>query len=209
MALLSAAPAQGLVWNEVGAAGNLPASAQVTLGVGPLTQIAGSLDELTEVDMFQIWIEDPLGFSAATVSSSLSVPDPQLFLFDGSGLGVFMNDDADSGLSGSQSELPAGHPSGPPAAGLYYLAIGRFDNEPFSDSGRIFMDSIQTTGPADPGGQDPVTSWNDDVIGHPDFETLYQIDLTGARAAVPEPGTLAIVLSGLAGLSALRRRGGG
>lgn len=202
-----ASTATGVVWNEVGSAGSLPASAQVTTGLGDLTRITGNLVALSEVDMFQIRIEDPLAFSAVTVAAlGLHVPDPQLFLFDGAGRGVYMNDDADGGLSGSQSALPSGHPFGPLAPGLYYLAIARFDNEPASDAGMIFPDSIQTAGATGPGAADPVISWNDDVIGSIDFETLYQIDLSGARPA-PEPGTLVILGSALAAWMALRRLG--
>jgi hypothetical protein len=110
-----------------------------------------------------------------------------------------MNDDGGT----SQSVLPAGHPNGPMIAGLYYLAISRFNNDPFSIAGNIFpTDAVDTTGPVSPGGASPVTSWNDDVLPVIDFETAYGIELTGV-AFIPEPGTM--LLSGFGLLAALVR----
>ena len=186
-------------WTEMGSAGRLPSTAQLITGSGPLTEIFGDLTELTEVDMYLIRISDPLGFSTYTLDSIFSVPDPQLFLFNYAGYGVYMNDDGGT----SQSVLPAGHPNGPMIAGLYYLAISRFNNDPYSIAGSIFpLDAVETTGPASPGGTSPVTYWNDDVLPVIDFETSYGIALTGAQF-IPEPGTM--LLSGFGLLAALAR----
>ena len=116
----------------------------------------------------------------------------------------------ESGLSGSQSLLPAGHLYSPVSPGLYYLAIGWWDNEPFSSTGRIFA-ATNPTGTNGPdfgaGGADPIASWNNYVLGRIDLSTNYQIELTGATG-VPEPGTLLLVVSGLFGMFGykLRRR---
>lgn len=192
----------GSVWNELGSAGNLPGTANITSGAGSLDLISGNLMSVTEVDMYQIMISDFASFSAMTEDCIFCVDDPQLFLFDSAGRAVYMNDD---GPSGSQSELPAGSPYGPTADGLYYLAIGWFDNEPFSALGRMFVDSIDTSGP-DVGGSSPITFWNNDAIGRDDLPTAYNIHLAGASFAVPEPGTLVLLATGLAGLAGLRSR---
>jgi hypothetical protein len=192
----------GPVWFEIGSAGRLPATAQTAIGTGPLDVILGNLESLTEADMFLIWIVDPLVFSAITVDTGFNVNDPQIFLFDNAGLGVYMNDDYAGG--GGQSQLPAGHALGPARAGLYYLAIGWWDNEPLSAAGRVFADGSDVMGPDPVGGASPVIGWNDDVTGRIDLPTLYQIDITGAEL-IPEPRTWLLLGAGLAAL-ALRRR---
>jgi hypothetical protein len=198
--------ADSFTWFEAGSAGNLPATANVTSGAGPLSAIQGNLSSLTEVDMYQIRITDFTQFSATTQAGPNFVDDPQLFLFTAAGLAVYMNDDA-PGL-GSQSMLPSGSPFGPTANGLYYLAIGWWDNEAFSAAGRMFEDGTETNGPS-VGGQSPITSWNNDVTGRPDLPTAYRINLTGAAFAVvpvPEPSTVILFASGLVGLLGLKLR---
>jgi hypothetical protein len=129
-------------WVEVGSAGSLPGTANITDGSGSLDLILGNLMDLTEVDMYQIEIIDALTFSAVTLGGVLDVTDPQLFLFDSAGRAVYSNDDAESGLIGSQSELTAGHPFGPTSTGIYYLAISWFNNEPYSIDGAMFVDGF-------------------------------------------------------------------
>lgn len=189
-------------WTETGATGRLPSTAQVAVGSGALTGIFGNLTELNEVDMYLIRITDPLGFSASTLDGIFAVPDPQLFLFNYAGYGVYTNDDGGT----SQSVLPAGHISGPVTAGLYYLAIARFNNDPLSIAGSIFpSNAIDATGPELPGGAYPITSWSDDVLPIIDFETAYGIELTGAQF-IPEPGTMLLCGFGLLAALARRRR---
>jgi len=196
--------ADSLTWAEAGSAGNLPATANVTIGAGPLQAITGNLSTLTQVDMYLIQITNFLQFSATTQAGPNFVDDPQLFLFNAAGLAVYMNDDG-PGLGG-QSALPTGSPFGPSSNGLYYIAIGWFDNEASSALGRMFTDGVATNGPG-VGGLSPITGWNNDVTGRPDLPTGYRINLTGAGfAATPEPSTLILLASGLAGLLSLKWR---
>jgi hypothetical protein len=189
-------------WFEFDPAGRLPATAQNTSGAGSLDVILGELTDLTEVDMFWIRIADAMAFSASTVPDPFTVADPELFLFDRLGKGVYANDDA----NGSQSELPAAHPLGPASAGLYLLAIGRFDNEPVSSSGFIFTQNAGVNGPT-AGGGSPITGWDDNVTGRIDLNTFYQISLTGGEFAnIPEPATLILSGAGLLLAYLLKRR---
>ena len=181
-----------VVWVETGA-GRLPPTAEIVDAPDTVDSIVGNLNELTEVDMYAVLLSDPPTFSARTLESPFNVSDPQLFLFDSSGHGVYMNDDGDG--MGSQSFLEPGHPFGPTSPGLYYLAIGWWDNEPLSALGLIFAGDPGTNGPDPIGGGDPVESWNDDVLGRIDLPTAYQIELTGVGpfAQTPEPSSLALV----------------
>jgi hypothetical protein len=205
--LAASTPAVAAPFIEIGDAGNLPGTANTTDVVGPLTAILGNLsapdpfDALLDVDMFRIYISDPGAFSASTVNSpGLLVDDPQLFLFNSAGIGVFMNDDDPSGLNGAQSALgplPLGF-----LQGVYVLAIGWWDNEPVSAIDDLIFDPVLGVSP------DPVAGWNNDVLQRVDSPTGYQIDLTGAlpATAVPEPATITMTALGLAGVLLRPRR---
>jgi hypothetical protein len=204
------------LWFEAGDAGRDLASANVTSGFGTLDTIFGNLsapdplDAAFDVDLYRIYITNPITFSAATVDSpGFNVSDPQLFLFDANGFGVYMKDDDESGLNAAQSRLPAGHPFGPVSAGFYYLGIGWWNNEPLSAGGEIFssVNIFGTNGPDfGAGGGDPLIGWDDNVLQRADLETAYEINLSGALVAIPEPGTAALLLTVFAGLLASRRR---
>ncbi|MBC7928562.1 MAG: DVUA0089 family protein [Bryobacteraceae bacterium] len=187
-----------IIWEETGSAGRLPDQAQYTLGAGPLSGISGNLLDLNEIDLYRILITDPQNFSAMTSGESDFIPDPQLFLFDLAGFGVYSNDDG-PGI-GSQSELPAGHTFSPLTAGLYLLGIGRFPNEPSSNLGLIFRQNDQVGSPdLGAGGSLPLAGWTDDVDGRPDLNTEYFISLTGASVSgIPEPGSFLLTASALA-----------
>jgi hypothetical protein len=91
-ALMASAGAQ--TWDETanggGDAGDLPATAQVVSGSGPLTAITGAISSSTDVDMFQILICDPAAFKAWTTGA---LSDTQLWLFDENGNALWHNDD--------------------------------------------------------------------------------------------------------------------
>jgi hypothetical protein len=197
LAVASAATAQ--VIEGPGDAGDLPATAQVTAGIGALTSISGTIGSATDADLYQIFITGGGTFSATTASTpGTTLGDPQLFLFNAAGIGVYANDDFGGSL---QATLPAGNPLTPTAPGLYYLAITSFNRDPVSPGGVIFPVGT-LVGPTGPGGGQPVSGYT----GTGGTGT-YAIRLTGAEfAVIPEPGTLTLLGAGALGLLACGRR---
>lgn len=103
---LAGGAALGQTWNEVGDAGDLPASAQVPLGVGSLDMINGFIFGLYDVDMYMIQINDPATFGAETVTTGTFF-DTKLWLFDMHGNGVVFNNDSSSPFSFNSAFGPA------------------------------------------------------------------------------------------------------
>jgi hypothetical protein len=196
-------------------AGSLPGTAEDLSSDASLTEIEGTLAFPDGVDMFKIDISNPLNFAAFTVSvGAFGVPDPELFLFDASGLGVYENDDASA--SNTQSCLPSADAinpcassrggSGPVTPGIYYLAITRSENSPLSDLGEIFspLQSTDVVGPdLTAGGADPVIGWDGDFFTGTDFD-LTQFDIQ--IADTPEPAMWPLLAAALVALSLFRRK---
>ncbi len=188
-------------WTEIGDAGNLPGVAQAVTGGGALNTISGTIGSGDVADMFLINIVNPLAFTA---SASGSI-DPQLFLFDTLGLGIMSNDDGGPGLA---ALLPAGDINGPTTAGLYYLAISDFDQDPTSVSGLIFPNGFGSVyGPTGPGGTDPISGWDPAIIS----EGTYTIELSGVApvgcpTTVPAPGALLLGSLGMSIVSWVKIR---
>ena len=198
-------------------AGDLPGTAQVTTGTTgtTLTGISGTTTAigttgLFDSDMFEIYIANPSTFSASTTAFVVGANnfDSQLSLFTLGGVGVVSNDDAASG--GEQSAIAAGSVTG--AAGYYYLLLSGSGRYATSAGGLIFpnytdgvTDPSATVGPTGPGGGSAITGYT----GNTNEGGRYSIALTGAQFAaftpVPEPGALAYVLAGAAGLALVLR----
>lgn len=202
-------PAHAVTVSEAGDAGQTTATAQVTLGVGPLTNIFGTVGSAADADLFLINITSPAAFSASTVNLGSGAQDTQLFLFTQAGAPVFANDDDAGGLS-LLSTLPAGNSLGPLSAGLYYLGIALSGNEPVNSNAQVLFAlsglSTDLRGPAV--GLQPARLGAWDGSGLAPFGA-YNIQLTGAVAAVvPEPSSLAMFLVGgaFAAAAATRRR---
>jgi len=170
------AVAQAVTVAESGDAGSLPATAQTSVGVPTL--ITGGLSGESDEDVYRVCLSGGRTFSATTEGSQLV--DPQLFLFDSQGRGIYGNDDFDS----LQSRLPAGTEQTPSAGGTYYLAISSFANRPISPGGEIFLygdTSFPILLPIGPGAGSAVTDWTDEGFA----SGTYRIALTGTRACLP------------------------
>lgn len=212
MALALALPgaASAAVWVEAGAggAGDSVATAQATYdsSYNPLTGITGFLTATTpvnanpiyQVDLYKIRIDDPGAFSARTMAPVTDF-DSALFLFDASGMGVYMNDDNGVDLL---STLPAGDAAGPVAAGIYYLAValGGFSAFDVSDLSIFMPGGFGAVAAADPAAG-ALHHWLPGFDAWTESPQSYFIALSGAtNSDIPEPGSLALLLAaGVAG----------
>lgn len=207
-------PAHAVNWDEVGDAGDVLATAQEALGDGSLRNIYGSVSTNADVDLYKIYVSNPLTFSASVTSTTGNF-DSVLALFNGGGYGVYGNDDAK--LGSGDAGLPAGSLLGPQAPGWYYLAVFGLDTTPTSgngftpdhyiapDTSSPFTSVLSASGP---GGASPLTGWAPvppgDVVA---LNEDYRIRLSGVTVSpVPEPETYAMLLAGLGVMGAVARR---
>lgn len=214
--LTATATAFGPKWTETGDAGPLPSGAQSTMGIGMLGFINGGvgmsslLGDIDFEDMFLINIVDPMNFRATTdpndpeLAMAFANFDTQLWLFqptadppDAFALGFLGNDDHPD-LPGSNLSLliPVPTDGSPPlvAPGLYYIAISRYNNDPVSDAGHIFLQATpqEISGPDGPGGLLPISGWTGD---NGKFDGDYRIALRGVEfAEIPAPGALSLLV---------------
>ena len=217
--------AHAVEWAEVDDAGPVLATAQEPLGNGALTLISGTVSQsqpdvpindlsafgasVADVDLYQIFIDDPSGFSAETTNGDATNSnlefDAVLALFDSDGFGVYLNDDGV--LDNGNAILPAGNAFGPMVQGTYYLAI--FDDNvvalsALNPNGLIFPDPGSPTQVVDatgPGGSSPLLDWFPSLPINASRD--YTILLTGVT--LPEPNAAALAAVALATLAALRR----
>ncbi|MEW6250775.1 MAG: DVUA0089 family protein [Planctomycetota bacterium] len=193
LVLAMSAVAMAQVWVEQGDAPDL-LPGQACVGAGPLTAITG-VHTPNDVDLYQIAITNPAGFSASTVGGTTM--DSIMALFDSAGNGVIYNDDEPYGTS-LQSTLDN---SGGwiTSAGTYYLAVWQYSGYPNSPTGRIWNASPYNVirPPDGPGAPGPLTGWTYAGTTQAD----YRIALAGV-SYVPEPAALALLGLGLL----LRRR---
>lgn len=182
------------IWTEVGDAPPL-LPGQITVGVGPLTNIVGAVGASGDADLYCIYIYDWQAFRATTVGQPGSLSDTQLFLFNANGMGVTHNDDSGGG---ARSTLTSQFLSG---NGIYFIGITGYNTDPSSAGGLIWNNTPFGTerAPDGPGAGGSLASW----AGSSSSGT-YDILLNGATFHVPEPGTMAAL--GLGALALLRRR---
>ncbi|OAI18628.1 hypothetical protein A1359_04530 [Methylomonas lenta] len=185
-------------FSEVGDAGELINTAQVTTGSGPLTSITGSLINLgqgvDDIDLFEIFISDTSVFSVTVTSNffeddgSPGDNDSTLFLFDSLGALAAFDEDIDTINGNYLPQFNTGDVSFL-SIGTYFLGFALYDTYP------IF---------------DPLSGWDRDPWT---FQTgNYTLALTGAEfsvpaqiSSVPEPTSIALLGIGLAGMGFSRK----
>ena len=181
IALLAAfAPhARAQTWSEVGDAGNTWGSVQTPLGVGPLTQITGTISSTDDVDAFCIEILDHAQFGASIQCAAMT--DPSLWLFHFSGQGIGHNDRCQFGAK----NIPLGFVG---SIGTYFIAVGPQGVQAQSSSGAMWQTGLFTgvRAPDGPGAGNNLISW----AGSGPLSTFsnYTITLQGASycgTAVP------------------------
>ncbi|PZV07878.1 MAG: hypothetical protein DCF22_21205 [Leptolyngbya sp.] len=211
---LSSSQAQAVTFTQVGDTGQTLDTAQVIpSGSLPLESISGAISAPNIAHLFKIFLTGGQTFSATTINAetllqlpvdqALGIPtdllvDPQLFLFDAAGKGVYGNDDS----VGTQATLPSGGFS-PAQSGAYFLAIASSGYTPVSTLGNIFSpaNAAGLFEPTGSGAAQPFSSFT----GQGD-EGRYTISLTGVTtgdnsSAVPEPEqTAGLVAAGLLGI---------
>jgi hypothetical protein len=216
--VLCAGAANAQVWTEVPDAPAGPPP-QITVGVGPLIDITGTLMGFSDVDSYCILITDPMMFGAwtdstytpGTLGPASTAFDSQLWLFDMSGMGVMHSDDTASVASGigfGQPNPIAGPPPPPFAPGLYMLSISQYDTDALGPAGfEIWSDTPfhGWSGPDGPGAPGPIAGWTGGGGPGGPGGGDYHIVLSGATfCTIPTPSALA--LAGVGSLIAARRR---
>jgi hypothetical protein len=187
--LCGAATAQSQ-WHEFnnggGDAGELPGTAQVVAGSGPLTSITG-VHDFDDTDMYEIEVANP-GVFRATVSSDTDF-DTQLFLFDEEGLGVAHHDDVSS--TNRRSRLTNMFVQSP---GRYYLAISAWNRDPAASLARFIWNDAPSQVERAPDGQgagDRVENWLDPFGTDPGGAYTLQLEgVNYVQDQAPCPGDL-------------------
>ena len=210
----AASSAQAQTWTKTGNPGNLPSTAQITLGTGSLDTIIGSLTTTSTAstasrpDLFQIYITGASAFSATTISFDTTIYDTQLFLFDSTGAGVYANDDTTDFAKGATL-----NPTGLLTPGLYFLGVSSYGAIPRSGTGAAFdmfpntfddtTGDVSFTGLKTPtaAGANSLTNWS---LSGADVETgTYSISLTGTTYAAPVPEASTLISFGVPALLVL------
>jgi PEP-CTERM motif len=192
-------------------AGSSIATAEDLTAADP-TEIVGALSgDPNDVAIFQIFIWEPLNFSAMTVDAgAFGIPDTVLSLFDSTGVGIYLNDDISGGntlsciSTISQVTNPCPTSGAPLPVGKYYLAISESANYPIDGfSNEIFMPTLSTD-LASAVSTNPLAGWDGNSFTSPDTDLVnYDIVLTGTT---PEPGTWLLTAGGIGVLLVAARR---
>jgi hypothetical protein len=204
LGLFAAAPGfADLVSVPSGMAGALPSGAYV-ISDPNVTEIQGTIDTTDRVAMFEIDITDPQFFSALTVNvGAHGIPDPELFLFDAGGNGVYASDDITIPTFSTQSCLPSFYAIGdlcgttsslgPITPGEYFLAIAIWANNPQDASSNYIFPFL-----TDPSGPDtsvgPIAMWDDMTSDANTDDARYDIKISDTPEPAAWPLTAALGL---------------
>lgn len=191
--------ATAALFTEIPDAGQTIGTANNAAVVSPLFGIRGTLSNEPSagpdlVDMFRVSIPTGARFFANTGPGTdpALIADPVLFLFNALGVGVAMDDE--SGGFG-QASLSTGVLTG----GIYFLAIAFAGLEPLDSLGNPIFDTFGSGGLL---SALALASWFGSPFSlDPSIEGRYAI----ATYYVPLPGTLLLVLVGLAALRTTRK----
>jgi hypothetical protein len=161
-------------------AGDLPATARRADGTGALTDIFGFGNNRPDIDMYRICITSPTTFEADTFQSVQM--DTQLYLFDSTGHGVTLNDDANDSVQSQITNLQTA--MRPP--GVYYLAVAPFTSTPLDAGGQPLWDANNTgERSADgPGRFNPVAQWSSNAVND---NARYFVSLQGVSFCAGGP----------------------
>ena len=191
------------VFNEGGKdAGQLVTTATPVSGAGTIDAIRGTLGGgIDSADLFAIYLTAGTAFTATTTLSNFTYNafDTVLYLFDAAGKGLFANDD-DGDFGGPQSTIADFLPT---VSGLYYLAIAGAGYTPVSGGAAIFP-SLWGQGGNVPANASAgaLTGWSSVTSEFGDYEIV----LSGATAAIPEPASLLLAGAALGAAGLIRRR---
>jgi len=145
-------PSRAQIWNELGDAGALPSSAQVTSGSGPLTTLNGNLGSSSDVDMYCIRVSNAPAFLARLQCTV--VRGPHLWVFDATGKGVGAATTCQAGDKRVTSALVT-------TSGIYYVAVSFDGVDPYSGANLIWNHLYTTErAPDGPGAAGAVTTWS-------------------------------------------------
>ncbi len=193
-----------IVSEEPAGTGDLPGTAQLFDPVG-VSAIEGSLlpavgaNPANPVDLFGFYAAMAFHFSARTVGGAFQIDDPQLFLFDALGRGLYFSNDRSLSPFDPQSELTQ-RLYGP---GQYYLGISLFAVDPVDTNGDYLFDSLGSIGgPAV--SSNALAGWLD--TGAPVLWDNTDYTILINYEPVPEPSTSAVMALALAAAAAYRSR---
>ncbi len=153
LALVPAARAQ--TWSEIGDAGDLVGTAQLTLGSGGLATIFGALASPADADVYcvSLFASPPAGTPLVWLDCS-ATQGPNIWLFDALGQGVVTNETCAGGmklLSAPASPLPPGN---------YYVAVAYYGYQPQSAGGDLWLLGPPGQRPPDgPGAGGSLVGW--------------------------------------------------
>lgn len=169
-----------------------------------LDSITGSLDAFEPnsrggpvfmgQDLFQIYIQDPVNFSARTVATGSGFDiDTKLYLFSLSGHGLLTNNNISS--ANTYSELLATSTDGMfqiTTPGVYVIGVTGASNSAAAGVNPIFPTiPVGILGPTGPGGAMVHNNWlGTAAVGD------YRIEFTGVYS-VPAPGAAGLAVMGL------------